>query len=63
MSTLLGRLGFVLEAVAAPLKPQHYINSDEPSLVTFRYWQVRGHGPVSGLCDLDVGLSSLASFC
>lgn len=53
----------MLEAVAAPLKPQHYINSDEPSLVTFWYRQVRGHGPVSGLCDLDVGLSSLASFC
>lgn len=53
----------MLEAAAAPLKPQHYTSSDESSLVTFRYRQVRGHGPVSGLCDLDVGLSSLTSFC
>ena len=53
----------MLEAVAAPLKPQHYTSSDEPSLVTSQYRQVRGHGPVSGLCDLDMELLSLASFC
>lgn len=53
----------MLKAVAAPLKPQHYTSSDEPSLVTSGYRQVRRHGPVSGLCDLDVVLSSPASFC